>query len=81
MPLYEYGCRRCGHQFEMLIRDGQTAVCAACASDDVERQPSLFGVSTEGTREASRTRARRSAELQHRDRVIAEREWVENHHH
>ncbi|RMG41763.1 MAG: zinc ribbon domain-containing protein [Planctomycetota bacterium] len=33
MPIYEYRCRHCGHQFEELVRPGQQVVCPACGAD------------------------------------------------
>ena len=54
MPLYEYKCSGCGHQFELLIlKASQTAACPSCASESVERILSMFAVSSEGTRRAS----------------------------
>jgi putative FmdB family regulatory protein len=41
MPLYDYTCRDCSHDFEMLVFDGDTVECPECKSGKVERQPSL----------------------------------------
>ena len=54
MPLYEYRCLACGHQFELLIRKAsQQIACTSCASDSVERMMSLFAVNSDGTRRSS----------------------------
>ena len=51
MPLYEYKCSGCGHQFEVLIlRASQTVACPSCASAAVERLLSMFAVSSESSR-------------------------------
>jgi putative FmdB family regulatory protein len=43
MPLYDYDCRACGHQFETLIRTGGPAPeCPECHSQELERQLSTF---------------------------------------
>ena len=45
MPLYEYHCRKCGKNFELLRRmqDADTGLeCPACRSAKVERQFSTF---------------------------------------
>ncbi|MBM3770108.1 MAG: zinc ribbon domain-containing protein [Acidimicrobiia bacterium] len=58
MPLFEYACRDCGHHFEYLTRAGDSPSCPACASVTLEKQLSVFAVSThEGApqREASPT--------------------------
>ncbi|MCR5814126.1 MAG: zinc ribbon domain-containing protein [Desulfovibrio sp.] len=37
MPIYEYGCRKCGHEFEELVFSDATPKCPDCGSDDVEK--------------------------------------------
>jgi putative FmdB family regulatory protein len=46
MPLFEYACRGCGHRFEYLTRDQQTPSCPACAGIELEKQLSVFAVSS-----------------------------------
>lgn len=44
MPLYEYRCRRCGKEFEMVVRWGtadREVACPACAAQEAERRLSL----------------------------------------
>lgn len=54
MPIYEYRCLGCGHQFELLILKASTPVaCPSCATDSVERMLSMFAVSSESSRKAS----------------------------
>ena len=54
MPLYEYKCSGCGHQFELLIlKASQPVACPSCASESVERMLSMFAVSSEASRQAS----------------------------
>ena len=42
MPLYEYACKSCGHQFEMLVRGSETPVCPTCQGTTLERRQSVF---------------------------------------
>lgn len=45
MPIYEFNCPGCGHEFEKLVLGSSTAVeCPGCGADEVERRMSLFGV-------------------------------------
>ena len=61
MPLYEYQCRGCGHQFEALILPKTTAVCPECQGEDLERMLSMFAVSSDHTRQANLKSARKKA--------------------
>lgn len=42
MPLYDYVCKGCNHEFEALVRTGSTPECPECHSQDLERQLSTF---------------------------------------
>ena len=54
MPLYEYKCTGCGHQFELLIfKASQPVACPSCASESVERLLSMFAVSSESSRQSN----------------------------
>jgi putative FmdB family regulatory protein len=48
MPLFEFACRACGHHFEYLTREGRTPTCPSCAGVDLDKQLSVFAVSTSG---------------------------------
>ncbi|MGH2651704.1 MAG: FmdB family zinc ribbon protein [Actinomycetota bacterium] len=49
MPIYEYHCPACGEEFEKLVF-GQAAVsCPGCASRDVGRRLSVFGLKSGST--------------------------------
>jgi len=42
MPIFAYRCRACGKQFQSLVRSGETPVCEACHSADLDQQLSLI---------------------------------------
>jgi putative FmdB family regulatory protein len=48
MPLYEYSCRECESQFELLVRGSETPQCPACASDKLEKLLSVPAAHTAG---------------------------------
>ena len=49
MPLFEYSCRACGHRFETLVlSSAKTVTCPKCASEDLQKQFSVFGTATSG---------------------------------
>jgi len=42
MPIYEYACRACGHEFETLVRGSEAPSCAQCASPQLDKKLSVF---------------------------------------
>jgi putative FmdB family regulatory protein len=44
MPLYEYICRECRHEFETLVTASRQPACPRCESRDLEKQLSVFAV-------------------------------------
>lgn len=48
MPIFEYVCKECQHQFEALIYGKEKAVCPKCESKKLEPKLSVFAVSGKG---------------------------------
>ena len=44
MPIYEYECRDCRHDFELLVHAGTSPVCPTCRSVSLQKQISAFAV-------------------------------------
>ena len=49
MPLFEYSCKECTAQFEVLVRASETPQCPSCHSTSLERRLSTFAAHTGGT--------------------------------
>jgi putative FmdB family regulatory protein len=79
MPIYEYECRGCGHQFEQLVRTGDVPACPSCQGQGLERLLSQCAVSSEHTRQLSFNRARQKAKLVQRDKDVAQAEYEKKH--
>ena len=79
MPIYEYACRNCGHEFEQLIRTGDTAACPSCKGQELERLLSHVSVSSEHTRQLNFNKARAKAKLVQRDKDVAQAEYEKKH--
>ena len=45
MPIFEYICKECHHQFETLIYGKEKAECPKCHATKLEPQLSVFAVS------------------------------------
>jgi len=48
MPIFEYVCKQCNHQFEALVYGKQKAECPKCHTKKLEPQLSVFAVSAKG---------------------------------
>lgn len=57
MPLYEYACRSCQHQFELLVREHTVLECPECHGIELEKQLSVFAVGADSPRVAGRSAA------------------------
>lgn len=49
MPIFEYSCNACHHDFETLVRTGDTPACPKCASTELTKQLSLPAIQSEST--------------------------------
>ena len=84
MPIFEYLCKACGHQFEFLKLPSTpgNATCPACQCEDLERLLSGFAMSS-----SELTKARvKTAQKQHleskeyKDKKVAEAKEFDHHH-
>jgi putative FmdB family regulatory protein len=53
MPIYEYACRKCGHEFETLVRSDSVPDCPSCRSTELEKKLSLFATAASGPEPAA----------------------------
>ena len=49
MPLFEYACQACTHEFEALVRGAQEPECPACHSTALNKRQSVFAAHSGGT--------------------------------
>ena len=48
MPLFEYQCKTCSREFELLVRGTETPECPSCRSTALERRLSVFAAHAGG---------------------------------
>ncbi|HSE60339.1 MAG TPA: zinc ribbon domain-containing protein [Nitrospiraceae bacterium] len=48
MPLFEYRCTQCQHQFELIVNGSTTPACPSCRSERLEKKISAFAVGATG---------------------------------
>ena len=79
MPIYDYQCRACEHEFEALVRLGETPDCPACNGNDLEKRVSVPAVSTDKTRQRSLGRARQAAGKVRDEKSHAQAQYERNY--
>ncbi|HEX9580664.1 MAG TPA: zinc ribbon domain-containing protein [Gemmatimonadales bacterium] len=79
MPIYEYACQACGHEFEILVRGQVTPACPSCKSQNLKRLWSLPSVQTPGTRQKSLKAAKKRDAAQATDRMHERLKYEESH--
>jgi putative FmdB family regulatory protein len=80
MPLYDYECKKCGNEFEALVRSGHTPSCSSCGSEDLERLlPTGVAVSSEHTRALNVAAGRKHLSKDRKDKAMAQYEYEKHH--
>jgi putative FmdB family regulatory protein len=79
MPIFEYQCRGCGHQFEALVRKTDVPACPSCASTDLEKLLSLPALKTETTKAQAMKAAKKRDKAQGTERTIEQLKYERSH--
>jgi putative FmdB family regulatory protein len=79
MPIYEYTCKACENQFETLVRKGDSPVCSACGSADIERLFSTPAVNSESTRARALGAAKKRDSALAKDRAHEQVKYERSH--
>ncbi len=81
MPIFEYECRACHHEFEILVLKDTVPACPSCQGQDLERLLSGFSVNSPEMSQARVRAARHAARNSQgfKDKMVAEVEDVREH--
>ena len=79
MPIYEYSCEACEHEFEILVRGETEPECPSCQSQDLKRLLSLPTVHSSSTRAMSMRAAKKRDRAQATERIIEQRKYEKAH--
>lgn len=80
MPIFEYACKKCGKEFELLVRpNGETPACPACQGTELEKLLSIPAVKSESTHALALSAAKKRDQKQATHNARVQREY-ELHH-
>jgi putative FmdB family regulatory protein len=80
MPLYEYRCSACGHEFEHLVlRAKERVLCPSCGGADLERLVSRPAVSSQDSKRRASRAQRAKNRATRRDLAEAEAARIRAH--
>ena len=79
MPLFDFQCKSCGHEFEALVRGQATPACPQCAGQDLGRLLSMPSVKSDTTRAKAMRAARQRDQKLGAEREHAQREYEASH--
>ncbi len=79
MPIYDFSCSACGHEFEALVRNSKQPVCPQCKSEKLERKLSMPALKTESTHARVMDSARKRDKAQAIDNAHEQRKYELSH--
>jgi putative FmdB family regulatory protein len=79
MPIYDYSCRACNHEFEALVRGSSVPACPECRSEELDRKVSFPVVKSESTKGRIMASAKKRDKLQAIDRAHEQRKYELSH--
>ena len=82
MPIFEYECQKCHHEFEHLLLPSHPTEpeCPKCQSRKLEKVISTFGLSTPSTRKANAKKSIAAQKAAHKEKAVEEHREYHKHH-
>ena len=79
MPIFEYRCQSCKHEFEALVRSSDVPACEKCGAHTLEKLFSLPAIKSESTHALAMRAAGKRDKKQGAEREYTQREYEKNH--
>jgi putative FmdB family regulatory protein len=79
VPIFEYRCRSCQVEFEILVRTGDTPACPKCAGGDLEKLLSLPAIKSDTTHGLALRAAKKRDSAQASINARVQREYELSH--
>ncbi len=80
MPIFDFKCLDCGEHFEALVLK-EPAACPKCQGLRLEQMLSMFGVSSENTRESNMKGQKLKNAKVRKEYQVAQAEYEREHRH
>jgi putative FmdB family regulatory protein len=80
MPIYDFHCRGCGHEFEALVRaQDPPAKCPSCQGAELDRLLSGFAMKTAEKSAAAALDSRKRQIRANKEKIVADEEYRKEH--
>ena len=79
MPIFDYSCNGCSHEFEALVRGSNVPSCPQCGSQDLERKLAFPVVRSEATKSKVRAHVKKRDAAQAKDNAHEQRKYELSH--
>jgi len=79
VPIFEYACQACQHEFETLVRTGDTPACPKCAGLELTKLLSLPAIKSDSTHALAMRAAHKRDKVQQGDKAREQREYELSH--
>ena len=79
MPIFEYSCRQCQAEFELLVRAGTELACPKCGGVELERRLSIPAIKSDSTHRAALAAAKSRDRKLGTEQATAQREYELKH--
>ena len=79
MPIFEYSCKQCQAEFELLVRAGTELACPKCGSAELDRKLSVPAIKSESTHRNAMAAAKSRDRKLGGEKAAAQREYELKH--
>ncbi|HEX4683509.1 MAG TPA: zinc ribbon domain-containing protein [Gemmatimonadaceae bacterium] len=79
MPIFDYRCKSCSHEFEALVRGSKVVKCPECESESLDKLLSLPAIKSASTHDKAMRAAKARDKAQGKEREHAQRQYELNH--
>jgi putative FmdB family regulatory protein len=79
VPIFDFVCRTCKHQFEGLVLRGRDVACPKCSGQDLDKLISMPAIKSDDTKARALVAARKRDQAQGKDRMHEQEKYEKSH--